>query len=386
MMKIIYYEMRKSWLKLSTLIVIVLFSVLNFIRMNDICRTDNSLTYGELGKAYFKIYDTLCGELTEEKIAPFRQRAKELENDVMDKVFSYEYQPDKYYSGYVWGDFMLHNVEIAPEITYCMTYPNTSNRITAKAAESYNFYKNVGNDFETKKNLLIYNLYQNRSIPEYRATYWTNLFFDYDFSSLLCVIMLILGLSASFSTEKESGMFRLIAAAGRNAGTAFAKICSCALFCAFLSVYFTSCDLLSTNILLGVRGLDMPLYSAAMFEKTPFGFSFAGAIFLWVGVRFLALFAISVMILTISRFAPNTIIAMAASFGVSLGLILFTAFSGSVWNPVCALTPSTYTTDFSIVNIGGDPVLTLYAALIAITAECVIFGTVIFLSERHPGR
>ncbi len=385
-MKIIFCEMRKSWLKSTTFIVLIVLTVLNFIRMNDLCRTKYSLTYGELGEAYFRIYETVCGELDEEKLAPLRTRAKELENEVMDKTYSTEYQPDKFYTGYVFGDFMLYNVDIAPEITYCATYPNASNKIVSNALERHKFYKSVGNDFETKKSAMIYNSYQDRIIPEYRATNWTGLFFQYEFSSLLCIVMLILGLSSSFSIEKESGMFQLITAAGRNNRTTVSKICSSAAYCAFLSVWFTACDLIFTNFLLGVKGIDMPLYSAQMFEKTPFMFSFIGAIILWAGIRFLVLLVLALIMLLISKIMPNTIIAMVASFGASLGLILLTSLSKSVWNPICALTPNAYITEFSVVNIFGEPVLTLFAALIALAAECVILGSVVFMSDRGEKR
>ncbi len=381
-MKIVFYEMRKSWLKAATFVVLIILTVLNFIRMNDFCRYHHSLTYGDLGAAYYRLYNTICGKLSEEKIEPFRKQAQELEAEVGDRVYSQEYQPDKYYTGYIWGDYNLYNLDIGEEITYCATYPNKAGELADSAAKYYNFYKSVGNDFETKKNAMIYNSYLNRSIPEYRATYWTGLFFQHEFSSLLCIVMLILGLSSSFSTEKESGMFQLITAAGRKKKTTVSKICSSAVYCMFLSVWFTICDLVFSNILLGVHGLDMPLYSAAIFEKTPFTFSFLGAILLWAGIRFLALFALAMVVLLISRISPNTIIAMVASFGISLALILITSLTKSVWNPICALIPNAYITDFSVVNIFGEPVLSLFAALIALAAECVILGAAIFMSDR----
>ena len=381
-MKIIFYEMRKSWLKTATFIVLIILTILNFIRINDLSRTKYWLTYGDIGEAYFNIYETVCGKLDEEKISAFKNNTDELKNEVMDQVFSKEYQPEKYYTGYIWGDFMLHYVEIGPEITYCATYPNISNAIVSNAIESYNFYKNVGNNFEKKKSALICNLYQNRNIPEYRATNWTELFFQHDFSSLLCIVMLIFGLSSCFTSERESGMFQLITAAGKKRKTTVSKIISAAIYCAFLSVWFTACDLIFTNILLSVKGLDMPLYSTQIFEKTPFTFSFIGAILLWTGVRFLALFVLAMTMLLISKITPNTIISMAVNFGISLALILLTSLTKSIWNPICALTPSAYITDFSVVNIFGEPVLTLFAALIALAAECVILGGFLFVSDR----
>ncbi len=176
-------------------------------------------------------------------------------------------------------------------------------------------------------------------------------------------------------------MFQLITAAGRKSKTTASKICSAAVYCGFLTVWFTACDLIFSNMLLGVRGVDMPLYSAAIFEKTPFTFSFLGATFLWMGICLLALWALAMMILLISRITPNIIISMVVNFGISLALILLTSLSKNIWNPICALTPNAYITDFSVVNIFGEPVLTLFAALIALVGECVILGAVIFMSD-----
>ncbi len=372
-MKVIYYEMRKSWLKTVTFAVLIVLTIFNILRIYDLCRTKYSYTFGRQHDSYYRLYETVCGELTEEKLTPFKNRAKELADSVSDRVYSTKYQPDKYiYTGYEYGDYALYNLFMGSQISYAATYSNTSNLIAAKAAENYHFYTENGKSYEAEKNALIYRLYRDRSIPQYRTTYWTGLFFNYDFSSLLCVVMLILGLSASFTNERESGMFQLITAAGKEQKTVAAKIISAAIYCAFLALYFTICDLIATHIFLGIDGLDMPLYSSKTFDESPFGFSFWGTILLWIGMRFLALFTISLIILLISKISPNTIISMVGSFAVSLIIILLTGVTKSVFNPVCALDPGAYIKRFDVVNILGKPVLTLFAAIIALVAECVI--------------
>lgn len=382
-MKVVYYEMRKSWLKTVTFAVLIAFTALNILRIYDLCRTKYSYTFGRSHDSYYRLYETVCGEMTEEKLIPFKNRAKELDDSVSDRIYSTKYQPDKYiYTGYEYGDYALYNLFMGPQISYAATYSNTSNLIAAKAAENYHFYTENNKSYEAAKNALIYRLYQDRSIPQYRTTYWTGLFFNYDFSSLLCVVMLILGLSTSFTNECESGVFQLITAAGKDKKTVSAKIISAAIYCIFLAVYFTVCDLITTHIFLGIDGLNMPLYSSQIFYETPFGYSFWGTILLWIGIRFLALFTISLIILLISNIVPNTIISMAGSFGASLIIILLTAVNKSIFNPVCALDPGAYIKKFAVVNILGKPVLTLYAAIIALVVECVILCAAIALSRR----
>lgn len=385
-MKIVYYEMRKSWVKISTLIVLAILTVLNFIQADGTCGTYYSKTYGKRGEAYFALYNTVCGEISEEKIAPFRQRARELENEVSDMVFSHEYNPDEYITGYIFGDFNLFNLDIGPEISYCATYPNISNKITANAAECYNFYKSVGNDYEAEKYAMAYKMYQSRQIPEYRATYWTNLFFNHDFSSLLCLIMLILGLSSSFTGEKSSGMNTLISAYGKSRSTIFAKVISSAVFCAVLTIYFSLCDLVNTHFLLGVEGLDMPIYSAEMFQNSPFSFSFIGAILVTTAMRFLALFTVSILIIFFSKISPNTIISMALSFGALLAMIILTSFSKSVINPINSLSQAAFLEDFSTINLFGQPILALFAAVLFMAVECIILCGMIAINGKSDRR
>lgn len=377
-MKIVYYEMRKSFLKISALILLIIFTMLNILRIYDASRTQYTFTSGQFHEPYFRLYNTVCGKLNEEKLSPFRARAKELLDKVASHSYSTEYNPEEYeYTGYCFGDFNLYNTFIGKEITYCATYPNISNQIAEKAYDNYQIYKTVGNNFEAEKSAMIFNAYQIRSIPEYRATYWTNLFFNYDFSSLLCIIMLIFSLSSSFTNEKTSGMNALITAYGKNRSTTWSKLIASAIYCVFLTVYFTICDLSATHLLLGVDGLDMPLYSAEMFQFTPYNFNLWAGICLWIGQRFLALFSLSLVFLLISKTSPNTIVSMAVSFGITLILILTTAISNSILNPICALTPSTYIREFSVANLFGKPILMMIVAIVVLVVECIVLCVIL---------
>ena len=137
-MKIVYFEMRKSFLKRSALFVLIILTLLNIIRIYDLSRTRYTLTSGDFHEPYFRLYNTVCGELTDEKLTPFRSRANELSDIVRGHSYSTEYEPEKYeYTGYCFGDFNLYNAIIGREITYCGTYQNTSNQIVANAYNNY---------------------------------------------------------------------------------------------------------------------------------------------------------------------------------------------------------------------------------------------------------
>ncbi|MCM1167118.1 MAG: hypothetical protein NC401_14020 [Ruminococcus sp.] len=302
----------------------------------------------------------------------------------MTQTYSTEYDTEKYiYTGYAHGDFALYSLMISPEISYAATYSNTSNRIAAKAAESSYFYREIGNDYESRKNAMICHLYSGRRISEYRTTNWADAYFSYDFSSLLCVILLILGLSSSFTRERESGMHQLIAAYGKTGSTVMSKIASSAVFCLILTIVFTISDLMGVNDFLVIKNAEMPLYSAEIFELTPFNFTFTEAIFMCAGLRFLGLFAIALLILTISKIAPNTIAATVCSFAAVSILILLSLVSGNLFNPIGLLTPKSYLEKFGVVNLLGNPILELYGAVICAVLLCLAFIAVIAFRRKN---
>ncbi len=381
-MKIVYFEMRKSWLKVSTFIFLFIFLGLNFFRLNDFCRSYYK-TYGDFQEPYYRLYETVCGEITDEKLNPFKIRSGELEAEIMTQTYSTEYDPEKYiYTGYAHGDFSLYSLMISPEISYAATYANTSNKIAAKAAESYSFYKEMGNDYESRKNGMIYNLYSNRGISEYRATNWANAYFSYDFSSLLCIILLILGLSSSFTRERESGMEQLISAYGKTKSTVISKVISSIVFCLILTIAFTFSDLMAVDRFLVIKNINMPIYSAELFELTPFNITFAEAVLVCAGLRLLGLFAISLLVMMISKITPNTIAATVSAFAAVLFLIFLSLISDSFIDPIGLLTPKKYLEKFGVMNLFGRPVLLLYVAIICAVLLSLAFIAVIALRRK----
>ena len=194
--------------------------------------------------------------------------------------------------------------------------------------------------------------------------------------------MLILCLSSSFTGEKSSGMNALISAYGKSRSTVFAKVISSAVFCAVLTIYFSLCDLVNTRFLLGVEGLDMPIYSAEMFQNSPFSFSFIGAILVTAAMCFLALLTVSILIIFFSKISPNTIISMTLSFGALLAMIILTSFSKSVINPINSLSQAA----FSTINLFGHPVLALFAAVLFMAVECIILCGMIAINGKSDRR
>lgn len=384
-MKLLYFEMRKSWLRLPVFIALAILSALSVLNLYGECRSKNSRRTGD-GKAwYWRAYTEYRGELTESMITGFLTCSDALSAQYNSGNYDPKYD-DKYITGYLAGDNVLFNIDIKNEISYAAEYPKISDRIASKAFENAELYNKLGMSYEAARNRLICRAYQNRRIPEYRTTFWAEVFFDYDFSSLLCAVMLIAGLSACYTGEKESGMDTQIRVSDKMCKTDAAKIASAAVYCTFLSLYFALFDLISLDFLVGVDGLNMPVYSVETLQRSQFGFSILSAIFLWVIMRFIALFCIALIILFVSKIMPNTVLSIVTGFALSMILMFLSVPYKSILDPFCALNPSAYIAEFTAFNYCGYPVLAFYAALAILLLEGVllIFGIVIsdFISRK----
>lgn len=370
-MKLLYFEMRKSWLRLPIFIALAVLSALSVLNLYGKCRSENSRRTGD-GKAwYWSAYTQYRGEITESMITEFLAYSEALSAQYNSGNYDLQYD-DKYITGYLAGDNVLLNIDIKNEIAYAVEYPKISDRIASKAFENVELYNKIGMSYEAARNRLICQAYQNRRISEYRTTFWAEVFFNYDFSSLLCVVMLIAGLSACYTGEKDSGMKTLIRVSNKTGKTDVAKIVSAAVYCAFLSLYFTLFDLLSLDFLVGVDGMNMPVYSVETLQRTPFGFSLLSAIFLWVIMRFIAIFSISLIILYVSKIMPNTVISIVTGFALSMILMFLSISNKGILNPFCALNPGAYIAEFLVFDFLGYPILISYAVLTILLIEIVI--------------
>ncbi len=384
-MKLIYFEMKKSWLKLPILFVLILLCILDIYKISDNYRINGRMSGDEnkgLKNAYYNIYaNDLCGEITQKKINYVKDACNKYKSEVIGKNFSKEYDENTI-TGYIYSDYSLFNFIIVPELEYAVTYPNISNSISASAYENIDFFEKHNNFPDAEKNRYIYKLYQNRNIDNYNLTEWTELYFKYDFSSLLVLIMLVVTLAPSFTSEYESGMNVMIKSSGRQGNIVNAKLISAAFFIFLLTIFFALFDLLSVNFFCGTDGFLNPVYSSPFFKYSPFSFSLFSAIIICALIKFLAFLTIGEIIFIISRLTKNTILSICFSFLIVVLLIVLSNADNSVLNPVNMLSPYKMLTEFKCVIFAGKPILSLYYSAVV----CIIINMVLFAVIKYCGK
>ncbi len=383
-MKMIYYEMKKSWFKISILFLLVFFCILsgykicgmyNFsgrFRENDDVKTK---------EAYLGLYGILSGEITEEKNRYINEIYKELDREVSSGNFSTEYNEDSL-TGYTFADYMLIGFNIIPELEYAVTYPNLSDRICNDAYENILFFNEHKNYSEAKKNALIYKLYQNREIISYNLTEWVEYYFKYDFSSLLIIIMIIVGLGSSFSLETESGMNILINTSGAAYKTANAKLISAGVYILLITVIFGLFDFFTVKYLCGADGFSNPLYSAYFFRYTPYNFSLLQAMIVCSVIKLLAFIVIGEITVLISALIKKTILALCADFMIIVLFMLHADKNSLMVNPINMLSPYRMLEKFDCRFIGGEPVLSVYYYAMLYIVMIILLFVCIKLAAR----
>lgn len=361
-MKIVYFEMRKTWLKLSAIIMLIALSVLNFIRFFEMYRYENEYVYRAERDAVCMRFQ---GEITPELIANFKA-----EKEKFTEENPTEYMKIMYYD------------LVQSEISAAATYENISNSIVENADCNVLFYAEHNNVSDEKRCRLISRLYRGRHISEYRKTDWVRPFFTYDFSSLAALILIITTLAASFAKERESGMDMMISSCGKSMQTVFAKLVSAMIYSAVLALWFTAEDLTAANAMFGIEGLSQPIYAAEIFANSPFSFSLFGAVVFTILVKFIAYFTFAAVILLISKLCGKSVISLCISFILCVMAIFFSSKYPSDLNPVNMLTPNLFLQKFETVYLFGIPIVKPYFVMFILAFEALIFSAAVFITDR----
>jgi len=335
-MKLVYFEMRKSWLKIPILILIIVLTCINVYKIKSDFLVNNVDTGSEdlLRISKFGLYeDKLKGEVTNEKIDFIKNTSDSLEEEVKGFAFSTQYD-EKRYTGYVFGDYRLFDGTLKNMFRYIVQYSNTSNKISNKAYENIAFYKEHNNIFEERKNSKIFNAYSGRKLDSFYLTHGSKVFFHYDFSCLLIIILIIVTACQSFSKEYESKMDVLISTSSGMKSTVIAKCISSVFFCGAVSIFFSIIDLLTINYFYNLEGLTSPIYSLSSFATSPFTLSVISMIFYVLLIRFIVYVFLSFLVMLISYICKKSIASVILSFVIFCGLVFVQEYYSSIFNPI----------------------------------------------------
>lgn len=334
-MKLLYLEARKGILRRAVLIALILFLCLDVLKVGmdyqaGAIREVIGNTEG-MRAGFTEIYAKSKGPITNETAGFLVGEYQRLSQAVADGTYSHEPQEGTY-SGYIFGDYYLVGSYFYTPMSYCVQYSARMEERLRQERENLKFYQSVGNKFMAAKSSYILQHYGDRSVSNfYLMDGWESLL-KYDFSDLLILLLMILGIAASFTREKETGMTMLLASSKRGGWPMFVSKCGAAiLYTIGLTAVFSLLNLAVYGVLLGFEGWDQPLYAIETFQDTPFYGTVSQFYLLSCGMKTIGFSILALLLLLLSACLQRTL--YPCILGVGAG-ILTAYLSGWVASPV----------------------------------------------------
>lgn len=386
MRALIIGEMKKIF---SQKFVLAVLCILLFVNIFNAYQTVvDSSDYWELKNAYDKMYALAQGEITQESVGRIISYRDKLENSVEtgEKIETFLANA---------GTDLLHINNIIEELTDIYNYNGkiTSLKDNIKLQREVLGEKN--NTYLERVNDKIDSTYSQRKITHFYNSKGFAAYFDYDFSSFLVLLIVILACSSVFAGEKESGVSALISGTvnGRTK-LSFSKKLSCVFFIAAVSIIFFISDFAVFYFATGMRGLSLPLYALKGYEYTPLTMSIGVFMFVTAIIKILGFIYIGMIVCAFSSFINKSYAVFGAGLAGTFILMYISSYSNektaffNLINPINLLTNRNMFNSFSVTNILNYPfnkyTVTLIFSLAAIFAVSIIIT--VLNSKGQKGR
>lgn len=384
MRALIFYEFRKNFINFSIIIIILMFSFINILKIktlydnNGIFSKNKSIGWE---KVYWNLYEEYEGEITVDKINKLLSIYSPLKEKTADATASTQYDPDSY-TGNIYSDFHFFKDCFYEPMKYYYMYCNYAKEIVTKASDNVIFFSNK-NSYQMIKNEKIANIFKGRIIKKYAYTEMYKYYFHYDFSKFLLILICLYALANVFVIEKETEMnFLLLTCVYGRKKTVRAKIIASIFFVCFINLYFLILNLCTFYFIFGSKdSLFSPIYIIENFSDTPLNLNIWQYILLSNVVELLGTIIISFFFLTLSNLFKNTLFPIVISLIIIFALVYVRGmFINSSYeiekiiNPIALIFNIELFRNTKFINIFGIPILTYKVALL----NGLVVGGIIF--------
>ena len=394
MVKLIKYELKKNFLKRSIIIALLIFSVINILKINSV-HNENSLFGGDMPDSwesvYWQLYDDFGGQMTDEKIDNLMAVYRPLEQQTADRTASTAMDNPDTYTGNVYSDYYMLKWCYVQPMEYAYMYRDTADDIVQKAQENIQFYSDHGNEYLKKENANISKLFEGRKISDFAYTEMYQYYLEYDFSALLVILICLYGLVGVFVSEKEADMDTLLlTTVSGEKKTVLAKTIASALFVISVCVWFWALDFIVFSFSFGsLEAAATPLFALQNFQYSSVNMSLGQYAFLSAGIKTVGMLVIGMAVLLISSKSKNALLPFLASLVLSGGMILaqeMTAGSANIiakiLNPFILVANKELFSKVEFANLFGTPILSYIAAIVCTVITFGILFSLIILTAR----
>ena len=370
------YELKKYILKPSLLICIIVLVLLNFVKVFELyyyTGGGRAVLSGNAVQGTDILYDKYSGKITDEKINGLKTELANAEQ--MLKEYGIIEEPiEGTYCGYPYGDVNLFK-DLISSYEYAILYSNKSAEITENARANAEFYSDKSR-YEYRLSKLYEDCYKGRSLDGYYQSEGHKAIFDYKFSALLSMFIIVLAISPIVSKEYVIGYNKLISSSGKRGSVMLAKLTAAAIFTFAVTLILFVSDMVYFQLIYGFDGFSAPIYALQEFEMSPFNITLFGALVITFVLRLVFLLMFTFLVTAVSSFCKNDIISMVVSVTAGFLLVIGSELLPGVLNPTTLIGPTELFTNMNVCNILDLPVFNVVVTLSEVILLAVVFAVV----------
>ncbi|MEE1002520.1 MAG: hypothetical protein U0L17_02085 [Acutalibacteraceae bacterium] len=315
-MSLIFEELRKIFKRKSVIFISLLFLLIN---IGNILYTYDFSVIRDDG--YYKIYQKVEGEMTQEKIKYIVDNYKKLSEVIESGNYETEKPDEKFFTGYAFGDMGAFGTH-KEEMERIFTYNHKIDKIKEVGKINIEFYKSVNNDYLAGLSEKICNTYGNRTINSYYELSGVDNYLNYNFSSILVMLLIIFTVSIVFSNEHQLNTYAIVKSAklgGRI--TAMSKQCAVIIFVFAVCSCFYLSDFLTFLHIGNIFGLSAPIYQIKEFSLTPLTMSVWQFILFSFFIKLIGMVILSFIVLVLSALSRQNITPFVFSCMILFGMM-----------------------------------------------------------------
>lgn len=394
-MKILYFELRKEFIRKSFFLILIIMVVANFFWLEWDYYTNSGFTedYVKVNASdkenqyYEELHHFLDGKLNSEKVSYVSEEYQKYHN-LVSGDYRTEYDSNMH-TGYVFGDYSRLTVHFYNPIKYLISYKEQNEELLEKAEENVRFFTEKNNQYEVEKNSYILDHYQGRNpLVFYETGGWKHLF-SYDKSDLFILVLLIIGIIPTFSKEKKNAM-EIIQKTSIRGRIMYipSKLFAHIVAAVSLEVLFAIINYAMIHMQYGLSESEMMLYSISEYRFSPFNISMLEFYLVMVLSKCVGFAIIAVILTMIVRLVKNTYASFIGMIGYVFGFLYLSGFSSGITlrenaltliSPFSLLKFGEITMSLKEVNFCGH-FLTMYTCLYAV--QTVITATLLIILFR----
>lgn len=386
----IIFEFKKHFFKRSIIWAIVVFLAVDAFLIDSLHREKAVFSIvPEFQAAYDILYETYGGFITAEKIKNLLALYRPIQKNVSNHIADTSYNPDSLTYNQYSDELFLRWCFVEP-LEYAFKYQQIAAKIVQRALDNLELYQNTGNEYACRVNRRIAEMFAGRQISRFYYTEMYQYYLQHDVSLFFVLLIITAALTNVFVLEKETGMeLLLITTVHGNRHAVLAKLAASFLFIAGICALFWMADLLLFGFFFGgFEGGSNPVYAVEYFEYSSINCSLLQYSFISMGVKTTGVLVIGLQVLLLSSLCKNALLPFAGSLLTVGGCA--SAFSAALpvcldgvllWNPVCLLVNRELFYRTAFLSIGGWPVLTWHAALLAAGLLTVLLSVAVLHGE-----